>query len=192
MWGLSNTAVGGALVIGSEMLTFFGELERKQMAKLAFYTFGILRQPQGSALVQPFLDAFSDVFNAAQAAPGYIAHAVKPDASRHSLGQDFGAWGFYAVPRFYDGGFIPSTITLAATLSLWTGIAEVQEYAYSGLHGAALTRRREWFRKGDWPAYVMWWVADDEIPKWEQAVRKIEMLHDHGPTGPAFNFRNPF
>jgi hypothetical protein len=162
------------------------------MAKLAFYTFGILSEPHGNARVQPFLDAFSDVFAAARAAPGYVDHAVKPDPSRHSLGQDFGEWGLYAVPRFYDGGFVPSTITLAATLSLWTGIDEVRNYAYTGLHAAALKRRREWFRNEEWPAYVMWWVEDNEMPKWGQAVQNIEKLHDDGPTALAFNFRNAF
>jgi hypothetical protein len=162
------------------------------VSKLAFYTFGILRQPQGNPLVQPFLDAFTETFSAARAAPGYVAHAIKPDESRHSLGQDFGPWGVYAVPRFYDGGFAPGDITLAATLSLWVGIKEVHRYAYTGLHAAALKKRGDWFRDGNWPGYVMWWVEDTQTPKWRDAVNKLEQLHDRGPSASAFNFRSAF
>jgi Domain of unknown function (DUF3291) len=162
------------------------------VARLAFYTFGLLHEPWGSEVVRPFVESAPDVFGAAAAAPGYIARAVPSDLHRHKCEQDYGEWGVYATPRFNDGGSIPGTVMIADTLSLWANISAVRAFAYSGKHVAALKQRWEWFRKGDWPTSVMWWVGDGEIPTWGQAVSKLELLHDEGPTPAAFNFRTPF
>jgi hypothetical protein len=109
-----------------------------------------------------------------------------------SFGQVFGPWGVFVLPRFYDGGSLPGTITQASTLSLWRDIEAVRRFAYNGLHKAALAKRGEWFRRPEWPTYVMWWVADDHTPTWAEACRKLEELHDLGPTPAAFSFKTPF
>jgi hypothetical protein len=162
------------------------------MARLAFYTFGILHEPYGSEVVRPFVEILPNVFAVAEAAPGFIGRAMKPNLDRPSFGQNYGAWGLYAVPRFYDGGSDSRNNTVAATLSLWTGIDAVRTFAYTGQHKVALGQRWEWFRKGNWPTYVMWWVADGQIPTWKQATHKLEIVGDVGPTAAAFNFRTPF
>ena len=141
------------------------------MARLAFYTFGILREPLGSEVVRPFVESSPKVFAAAEAAPGFIARAVTPAPGRPSFGQDYGAWGIFAVPRFYDGGSGSDNTTGVATLTLWTGIGAVRAFAYAGQHKVALGQRWEWFRKGKWPTYVMWWVGEGDIPTWEQGAR---------------------
>jgi hypothetical protein len=168
------------------------ELREQNMARLAFYTFGILREPLGSEVVRPFVESSPKVFAAAEAAPGFIARAVTPAPGRPSFGQDYRAWGIFAVPRFYDGGSGSDNTTGVATLTLWTGIGAVRAFAYAGQHKVALGQRWEWFRKGKWPTYVMWWVGEGDIPTWEQGARNLEMLGDIGPTETAFNFRKPF
>jgi hypothetical protein len=45
-----------------------------------------------------------------------------------------------------------------------------------------LRRRKEWFRKPQWPTYVAWWVSDDHVPTWAEAVERCEHLHDHGAS----------
>lgn len=162
------------------------------MAQLAFYTFALLHEPIGSEITRPFLEEMPEVFAAAEASPGFVARAVRPVLDKPPFGQDYGAWGLYAMPRFYDGGTHAHSITGATTLSLWTGIDAVRSFSYSGRHKAALGRRAEWFRRGEWPTYVMWWAGNDETPTWEQAATSLEMLHDKGPTVAAFNFRMPF
>ncbi|MGK2923968.1 MAG: DUF3291 domain-containing protein [Methyloceanibacter sp.] len=37
--------------------------------------------------------------------------------------------------------------------------------------------------------YVMWWIADDEVPTWQQASRRLEHLHDNGGAPIAFDFK---
>jgi uncharacterized protein DUF3291 len=68
----------------------------------------------------------------------------------------------------------------------------VRRFAYGGLHKTALAKRGEWFRRPEWPGYLMGWVADGEVPTWDDTCRRLEMLHDPGPTPAAFGFKAPF
>ena len=39
---------------------------------------------------------------------------------------------------------------------------------------------------------MAWWVNDAHTPSEEEACRRLEYLHDHGPSAHAFNFKQPF
>jgi hypothetical protein len=164
------------------------------MARLAFYTFGTLKGPLGSQEVSGFEAMIPSVFGEARGSDGFIADAftAKPDPTCPSFGQAFGLWGLFAAPRFYDGGTAPGEVTQASTLTLWRDIEAVRRFAYGGLHKAALARRREWGHEPEWPTYAMWWVADEEVPTWADACRRLETLHDLGPTPAAFGFGTTF
>ena len=121
------------------------------------------------------------------------ARAVDLDATGLSNFQcNWGPWGAFDVPRFYQLGRESCTDQRASTLSLWTDLQSVFNFAYSGLHLSALRKRAEWFKAPAWPTYACWWVEDKEIPTWSQACRKLEQLHDKGSTPQAFNFRQCF
>jgi len=38
----------------------------------------------------------------------------------------------------------------------------------------------------------MWWLADGYVPTWSEASKRLEQLHDFGPTPHAFNFGTSF
>jgi hypothetical protein len=65
-------------------------------------------------------------------------------------------------------------------------------YAYNGSHSESLRHRQEWFVKGEWPAYVAWWVPDGHIPSWQEAAERLDRLYAHDPTDQAFDFKHPF
>jgi hypothetical protein len=145
------------------------------VARLAFYTFGILREPRGHPQVQGFSDRSPGAVESAKGTDGFIA----------LLGDrpvDFG-------PRFYDpavDGGAPQT------LSLWTNLESVFAFAYRGRHAEALRGRKEWFKEPNWPTYAAWWVADDYMPTWYEAAERLEHLHNRGPTPFAFSFKQAF
>ena len=147
------------------------------MGRVAFYTFGILRAARGDDEVQGFFDRSGAVGDSAAEVPGY-------------LGRSGGVFDWTKFgPRF----FIPGTHAAAPqTLSLWSDLEAVHSFAYRGLHAEALRLRREWFLPPAWPTYAIWWVGDDEAASWPDALRRLERLHDDGPTPFAFNFRTPF
>ncbi|NKB65817.1 MAG: DUF3291 domain-containing protein [Candidatus Latescibacteria bacterium] len=146
------------------------------MARIAFYTFGILRQPYGHQQVQGFFDRVEAAWAQAEQAEGFID-------------RDRGEWGDRLSPRFYDED---KHAGAPATLSLWTDLESVSAFAYRAAHGEAFRKRRDWFVKPEWPTYVAWWVDDDHTPTREEACQRQEYLHDHGPSAHAFNFKQPF
>lgn len=146
------------------------------MPRIAFYTFGILREPYGHPRVQGFFDRIDSVFEQAKNSEGFIA-------------LDDGTWGDYVWPRFYVK---EKHAAAPATLSLWSDIESVCAFAYKNLHGEALRLREEWAVKPEWPTYVAWWVEDDRIPTREEASRRLEHLHDNGSSPFAFNFKKSF
>ena len=149
------------------------------MARLAFYTFGILRERPPHAQVQGFFDRIDAAFASAEGTHGFIARRPRGDPEK-PRGLN---------PRFFDPaqhGGAPQT------LSVWESLESVFAFAYRGLHAEALRLRREWFVEPQWPSYAAWWVADDYFPTWPEAIQRLEHLHDHGPTPFAFSFKQAF
>ena len=164
------------------------------MARVAFTTFAIMKGPYGSEQVRGFEDLTPPVFTAAEEHDGFIARATeiddRPDLSNFE--RDWGAWGPFCAPRFYQGGTDLASDSRASTVSLWRDLPSVHRFAYSGLHQRALVGRQQWFLKPQWPTYAIWWVDDDHVPTWREACDRLEHLHDHGSTPVAFDFRSPF
>ena len=164
------------------------------MPRVAFTTFAILRAPYGDPLVQEFDDLTPPTFDEAERSPGFIARAKESADQSHltNFERDWGEWGTFQVPRFYTGGRTDDTDSRASTLSLWADLDAVFSFVYAGLHRVALSRRHSWFLKPEWPTYAAWWVGDDEIPTWADACRRLEHLHDEGPTPHSFTLRNAY
>lgn len=155
------------------------------MAKLALFTFGVLVEPQGHPEVQGFWDGADLNFEAAEQSDGFIGRSsYDADTGLHS-------WGERVSPRFFVGDEREGTLA-PRTLSMWEDVESAFAFAYSGVHAEALSRRREWFVKPEWPTYVAWWVADDHTPDWHEATTRHEYLHDHGPSAYAFDFKHSF
>ncbi|MGW1607311.1 DUF3291 domain-containing protein [Streptomyces eurythermus] len=165
------------------------------MPQLALYTFGVLKSPLAdpAPATQEFYDIGGAVYRKFSRQPGYLAHAEAADGARGVLfGADWGAWGEFAVPSWYDKGRTAQTTALATTLSLWTGLRPAFDAVYTGLHREALKRRYDWFERSAHPNHVFWWVSDGVIPTWRDGVARLEHLHDHGSAPRAFTFRRSF
>ena len=172
----------------------FWSHEGDQMPRLAFTTFAIMKAPYGNPVVAGFEALTEPVFRQSESAPGFIDRARELDGQTHltNFERDWGLWGPFTVPSFYDGGHETASDTRASTLSLWKSVDAVRAFAYGGLHAMALARRGEWFRKPEWPTYAMWWVGDGHTPNWAEAADRLEALHRSGPTLIAFNFKRSF
>ncbi|MYY85444.1 MULTISPECIES: DUF3291 domain-containing protein [unclassified Streptomyces] len=165
------------------------------MPQLALYTFGVLKSPLAdtSPLTREFYDIGGTVYQEISRQPGYLAHAEPAGHDRGKLfGADWGAWGEFTVPSWYDKGRTPETTALATTLSLWTDVRPAFDALYTGLHRTALNRRYDWFERTGHPNHVFWWVADGAIPTWRDGVAGLEYLQDGAPAPHAFTFHHSF
>lgn len=165
------------------------------MPRIAMTTFAVLNQPYPHLSNDDFNALEPLVFGASGTSPGFIARATAVDVvdtKWTNFGRDYGDWGRFEAPSFYTGGRTDDTDTRASTLSLWTDLASVKAYAYSGLHRQALRERRRWFAQIPHQLYAAWWVDDDTTPTWTQACRRLEYLDAHGSSPHAFDFKNPY
>ncbi len=165
------------------------------MSRLAFMTFGVLREPWGSPGVAEFEARLDRVFAAADLAPGMIARD-DTEITDWTMADDdprWGPWGQYRLAQVYpDDRSDLATTREAVTLSIWRDLESVFTFAYSGPHLEALHKRGEWFEARRWPTYVGWWIADHELPTWADAVARLDRLHANGPGPDAFDFHHPF
>jgi hypothetical protein len=163
--------------------------------RVALYTFGLLKAPLGSEVLREFADMSPLVYGEAESSKGFVANAAtaRPDLKGQAgLGTDFGPWGVGVPPRFYTGSTRPGEVAMIQTLSLWQDVEAARGFVYNGLHRSALQRRYDWFVKGDFPGYVLWWVAAGAFPTWGEGARNLETLADNGPAPSAFNFSDSF
>ena len=151
------------------------------MPKIAFFTFGVLREPRDHPQSRDFVDRGDPTFEAAQVSEGFVDRSGYDD----EIGVE--SWGDYLPPRFTS-----DDEPWEATLSRWEDLESVFAFAYSGFHSENLRRRQEWFITPQWPSYVAWWVPDDHRPDWLEAKDRLERLHDEGSSPYAFNFKRPF
>jgi uncharacterized protein DUF3291 len=153
------------------------------MKRLAIYNFGMFREAAGSPSNQGFRDREGPNLAAVERAHGFIGRAgYAGEPERLS-------WGQQRFPRFYVGNGEEGA---PSTLSLWKDLESLFAFTYSGIHVEAVKRAQDWFVEKRWPAYVLWWVEAPRLPDWREAVARFELLHDHGPSPDAFNFKTPF
>ena len=153
------------------------------MKRLAVYNFGMFKVAGDDPANQGFHDRNDPNFAAAEQANGFVARS----GHAGELGPE--SWGEQVYPRFYverGDGWSPST------LSLWRDLTALMAFSYGGIHAEAMRHGREWFVKPTWPGYALWWVARDHTPDWAEGVKRLEFLHDNGPSPFAFDFKTPF
>ncbi len=165
------------------------------MPRLALYTFGVLKSPLAgpAPLTRELHERGEAVYRAIGQQPGYLAHAEAADGARGAhFDLDWGVWGEFAVPAWYDKGRTVDTTALATALSLWTGLSPAFDALYRRPHRAALTRRHDWFQRARHPNHAFWWLPDEVTPTWRDGVSRLRHLHEHGPSPYAFPFPHAF
>jgi hypothetical protein len=148
------------------------------VAKVAFMTIGLLHEPFGDPRVQGFMERIETNFSTAKDSDGFLGFSQnKPDQKA-------------ILPKLFQiEGYENRTLV---TLTLWANLESVFAFSYNGVHAEALSKRKEWFVKADWPSYVAWWVEDDHNPTWREACNRYDKLCNQGPSLEAFDFKKPF
>lgn len=148
-------------------------------------TIGQLHEPFHHPASKGFVDRAPGVYEAAGNSPGFISRSFRNfETLSHS-------WGPVNHPKCFGGE--TDSHRLPSTLSIWEDLESVAAFAYSGVHGEALSKRKEWFASTGKPTYVAFWVGDDvESVDWQEAADRLDYLHEHGSTAHAFNFKQPF
>lgn len=138
---------------------------------VAEFNMGRLRYDWTDKRVQPFVEGLERVNRLAARSPGFIWRMPDDAMEAAQLG-----------PPLSDH-------RVAATMSVWRCVEDLQRFVYDGLHSAFLRRGPEWFETQDSPRYVVWPVAAGHRPSVEEGLAKLKHLAKFGPSKDGFNFR---
>ena len=77
-------------------------------------------------------------------------------------------------------------------LTVWESIDALYEFVYRSHHKDYFARRFQWFERYGAPSVVLWWIPAGTIPSTDEAMRRLALLTDNGPTPEAFTFKQRF
>jgi Domain of unknown function (DUF3291) len=78
-------------------------------------------------------------------------------------------------------------------MSVWESLEALRAFVYTTPEHLAIMRRRREFAETMTQAYlVLWWVPAGHIPTIDEALERLELLRERGPTPEAFTFRASF
>ena len=77
-------------------------------------------------------------------------------------------------------------------MSVWRDVASLNRYVYGSAHVEIMRRRKEWFQRMKDADVVLWWVRKGHRPTVQEAIAKLELQRQAGPSEGAFTFRRAF
>jgi hypothetical protein len=77
-------------------------------------------------------------------------------------------------------------------LTVWESPEALFEFTYRSAHKGVFARRFDWFERWTGPSVVLWWLLAGATPTVDEALRRLRLLAEHGPTPEAFTFKHRF
>ncbi len=81
---------------------------------------------------------------------------------------------------------------MITNLTVWTDIDSLRAFTFQTVHKYFLQSRRSWFERLATRSLVLWWLPAGHEPTLDEAMAKLNLLDDLGPTKDAFTFQDAF
>jgi hypothetical protein len=81
---------------------------------------------------------------------------------------------------------------MAINMSVWESLEALREFVYRSDHVSSLRERRQWFEPIDGPILALWWIRAGHLPSIAEALERLQLLKERGPSPESFTFRHPF
>ena len=81
---------------------------------------------------------------------------------------------------------------IIVNMSVWRDVNALRDFAYKSAHVEIMRRRREWFTRMADAYMVLWWVPKGHEPTVAEAVARLTLLRQRGPTTEAFTFAEAY
>jgi hypothetical protein len=140
--------------------------------ELAQLNIATMREPLDSPSMAGFVAELERINALADASPGFV---WRPQT---------GEGDATAVRPLGDSTLV--------NLSVWSDVASLNKYVYASAHVEVMRRRKEWFERMGEAYVVLWWVPTGHRPAVQEAIARLALLREKGPTAEAFNFRHGF
>jgi hypothetical protein len=139
---------------------------------LAQLNIAVLKAPLDSPILADFVSNLDQINALAESSEGFIWRLKSEDNNATS--------------------FRPLDENTIVNMSVWRDIESLNGYVYKSAHAEIMRRRREWFERMAEAFMVLWWIPQGHIPTMDEALKKLELLRQHGPRPEAFSFRSAF
>jgi heme-degrading monooxygenase HmoA len=139
---------------------------------LAQVNIGLPIEPVESERLRGFVEMLEPINALADAAPGFVWRLQTEDGDAT------------AIRAFEDERLIMN-------MSAWESVEAFAAFVYGPEHSAVMRQRREWFV----PMQVYtaaWWIPAGTLPTPADAVARLDLLRELGPTPDAFTVQRPF
>lgn len=140
--------------------------------QLAQVNIGLPIEPVASELLRGFVEMLEPINALADTAPGFVWRLQTEDGDAT------------AIRAFADERLIMN-------MSVWDSVESFAAFVYGPEHSAVMRQRRQWFV----PLQVYtaaWWIPAGTLPTPADAVARLDMLREFGPTPDAFTIKRPF
>jgi hypothetical protein len=141
---------------------------------LAVFNIGRVVARLDSAQLRDFMDGLDPINALAEQAPGFVWRYTAEGTNNAT-----------AARPMDDADII-------VNFGVWASREQLWDFVYRSQHLDFLRRRREWFQAMFQPFLVLWWVPAGTLPSLEEAIERLELLRQRGPSPDAFTFREPF
>ena len=77
-------------------------------------------------------------------------------------------------------------------LSVWESPDDLYAFTYRSDHKTVFASRYDWFERASGPNMVLWWQPAGTLPTPAEALARLRLLGDNGPSPDAFTFKTRF
>jgi Domain of unknown function (DUF3291) len=140
--------------------------------QLAQLNVAALKAPLDSPELKDFVDNLDRINALAESSPGF-AWRLKGDGNDATSLRPLGE-------------------NVIVNMSVWNDVNALRDYVYKSAHIEIMRRRREWFTRMADAYMVLWWVPQGHEPTVAEAVAKLTLLREHGPSREAFTFAEAY
>ncbi len=147
-------------------------MEQKYLAQV---NIAKMREPLNSVVMKELFDFLEPVNKLADESAGFIWRLQDEDG---------GSSAHIASP-FEDDMMI-------INISVWEDLESLKDFVYNTVHGHFVRNGRKWFEKIDIPQVAMWWVDANHTPTIDEAIERLKLVENNGPTPDAFNMKEVF
>jgi len=131
-----------------------------------------LKAPLDSPELKDFVDNLDRINALAESSPGF-AWRLKGDGNDATSLRPLGD-------------------NVIVNLSVWRDVSTLRDFVYKSGHVEIMRRKREWFTRMADAYMVLWWVPKGHQPTAAEAVSKLTLLRERGPSSEAFTFAEAF
>jgi Domain of unknown function (DUF3291) len=139
---------------------------------LAQVNIGLPIEPVESERLRGFVEMLEPINALADAAPGFVWRLQTEDGDAT------------AIRAFADERLIMN-------MSVWESLETCVAFVYGAEHAAVMRQRRKWFVPMQLYT-AAWWIPAGTLPTPADAVARLDLLNQLGPTPDAFTFKRPF